>query len=295
MHPRSRVRQPAFTLIELLVVVAIIALLISLLLPALNRARRQARITVCLSNLRGQSSIIQQYANDHGDHLPPRHARWTIESDSPEPWLIDRFLARYVGHPFLRIDDTLLHDTTGIWRCPDVTGDIEDTRFTHSGYLYYAPNRYLFNSVLWDDVNDDHWSAADVYPGWENAPEATVWRSLSMIPRTSEVVEMMDNVSFFSLAHLHREARESFGMSSDIVESAEDGTDAISTHGSHADFHVRPSVFVDGHAQSLPDTRNYWMDLQTQYAPRGSALAPVTLYQREVQRLMWYVKPGEAR
>lgn len=64
-------RRGGFTLIELLVVVAIIALLISILLPSLSRAREQARRTVCLANLRsfGQASLI--YAEfERGGVLP---------------------------------------------------------------------------------------------------------------------------------------------------------------------------------------------------------------------------------
>lgn len=55
----------AFTLVELLVVIGIIALLISMLLPALKRAREHAQSVACLSNLRQVVLAIQTYATDH--------------------------------------------------------------------------------------------------------------------------------------------------------------------------------------------------------------------------------------
>jgi len=59
-------RKLGFTLIELLVVISIIALLIGLLLPALSRARRSARITQCLGNLKNISAGTANYSSTYG-------------------------------------------------------------------------------------------------------------------------------------------------------------------------------------------------------------------------------------
>jgi prepilin-type N-terminal cleavage/methylation domain-containing protein len=68
-NPKNKLTN-GFTLIELLVVVAIIALLISILLPTLHRAREQARQLVCLTQLRAQGEAAHLYSADNKDYLP---------------------------------------------------------------------------------------------------------------------------------------------------------------------------------------------------------------------------------
>jgi prepilin-type N-terminal cleavage/methylation domain-containing protein/prepilin-type processing-associated H-X9-DG protein len=123
-------RQRGFTLVELLVVIGIIAVLISMLLPALSKAREQAKQAQCLSQLKEIGTAAQMFANEHQQFLPlagtlwgmpagyamptpqalndisQRHYTYYNSGGYTRPMPFEAALAYYLGQPQFRTDST---------------------------------------------------------------------------------------------------------------------------------------------------------------------------------------------
>lgn len=91
----------AFTLIELLVVVAIIAVLIALLLPALGKARVTAQTLACSNQLRTFGQVLSMYANDYNDFLPPNGLYEDMNGTQDVHAIYNGKHQRWTGHGLL--------------------------------------------------------------------------------------------------------------------------------------------------------------------------------------------------
>ena len=155
----SHRRRRAFTLVELLVVIGIIAVLISMLLPALNRAREQARAAKCLSNLRQLTMATLGYCNFNKGFFPGpgRHGNNPIESnwiawdgtpandENPAlPTYIDNsVLQQYIGAKGDGFKALLRCDSDDITSRPAITDPTRFWSYSYSlNFILTDPFRY---------------------------------------------------------------------------------------------------------------------------------------------------------
>jgi prepilin-type N-terminal cleavage/methylation domain-containing protein/prepilin-type processing-associated H-X9-DG protein len=147
-----------FTLVELLVVIGIIAVLISMLLPSLNRARESARAIKCLSNLRQLTIATIQYCNNNKGFFPGTGAEG---GNPPDNWIFWSGVAANDDNPQFPayIDNSVLQPYIGargdvlkaLMRCesddvearPAITDPTKVYRYSYSlNFILTGPNKY---------------------------------------------------------------------------------------------------------------------------------------------------------
>jgi prepilin-type processing-associated H-X9-DG protein/prepilin-type N-terminal cleavage/methylation domain-containing protein len=184
MVAQRRVRW-GFTLIELIVVIAITGILLTLLLPAISRARSAAKSTVCRSNLKQLGYGLHQYIDVWAGHLMPVSTfDWFVPGTSSLYWFGEVLPASTPGE-LSQVDQQkgflmpFIDQTGAIEQCPEFIGGTFHFRFQR------ATGGYAYNySYLGPGIRRD-WPDGNLIP--------PVTHRLQEVARPSETIAFADS------------------------------------------------------------------------------------------------------
>jgi prepilin-type processing-associated H-X9-DG protein/prepilin-type N-terminal cleavage/methylation domain-containing protein len=133
---------PGFTLIELLVALTLIAILIGLLLPAIQQSRESSRRLVCQSNLRQWATAVQHFASVRGGSLPGRGQG--VQPTEKFDRLVDWFNALPLfmeQEPLVNVKDVLPFrpGENSVWMCPDMPESDKPVYFSYGMNMWLSP------------------------------------------------------------------------------------------------------------------------------------------------------------